>query len=296
MPEAAPALVEILFLALVFFTIALAFSAKKLVQALLGPLISLLHAIPVIGGALASPIEATYQAVDNACGFIVSKCEALVGASFHVLAKLMDKMWDLTVEQASALLHVAKLVGDHVYSVSGLRALVHGLERAYHGIEHGIKTLTKEYHGIDRRVGKLEHEIGAGIGADVVTQLHALEKDWHRFKTKQLPVIESGVAGIPGDISDAEKWVSDNFVSATKSGVTAALLAALAALGLSGLNCDSNPLKNNQNACGWWGDLADLLGLALTVEAALDFDTLVHTAQGVAGDTTTAIQDVFGLG
>lgn len=296
MPEAAPALVEILFLALVFFTIALAFSAKKLVQALLGPLISLLHAIPVVGGALASPIEATYQAVDNACGAIIAKCEALVGASFHVLAKLMDKMWSLTVEQASGLVHLARLIGDHVYSISGLRALVHGLERTFRGIEHGVKTLTKEYHGIDRRVHRLEGEVGAGIGADVVTQLHVLEKDWQRFKTKQLPGIEAGVAGVPGEIAGAEKWVSDNFVAATRSGVTAALLTALAALGLSGLNCDSNPLKNNRNACGWWGDLADLLGLAVALEAALDFDTLVHTAQDVAGETTTAIQDVFGLG
>lgn len=295
MPEVAPALVEILFLALVFFTIALAFSAQKISEALLGGIIRFLEAIPLIGAGLAGPFKAVEQAVSSACGAIVAKCEALVGASFHVLARFTDWLWRQTVAEAAALLHVAKLVGDHVYALTGLRALVHRLEKVYHGIEHGVKTLTKEYHGIDRRLHKLERELAGGIGADVIAQLHGLEKEWRTFKTKELPGIEAGVAGIPTDIQNVESWASKQFVSASEAGVTAALVTALAALGLSGLNCESNPLKNNRNACGLWGDLADLLGLALALGLALDFETFVHDAQAATEVTVGAVEAFVGL-
>lgn len=296
MPEVAPALAEILFLALVFFTIALAFSAKKIVQALLGPLISVLHSIPVIGGALASPIEATYQAVDNACGVIVQKCEALVGASFHVLAKLMDWLWRITVEQASALLHIAKIVGDHVAGITGLSALVHRLEKVWHGIEHGVKTLTKEYHGIDRRLHKLEHELAAGIGNDVRLEVASLDRELHKLRTKVIPKIESEAQTAEADVTALGQYVKDHYLSSATADVEAAVAVGLAALGLGGLRCDSNPWKNNRNACGLWGDLADLLGLALALGFALDFETFVHDAQAAIEATVGAVEAFVGLG
>lgn len=295
MPEAAPALVEILFLALVFFTIALAFSAKKIVQALLGPLISVLHSIPVIGGALASPIEATYQAVDYACGVVVSKCEALVGASFHVLAKLMDWAWRLTVEQASVLLHLARLIGDHVYTITGLRAAVHRLERVWHGIEHGVKTLTKEYHGIDRRLHKLEHELAAGIGNDVRLEVGKLDRELHRVTTKVIPRVEGEARAAEQEVTALGQYVKDHYLTNTAADIEAAVAIGLAALGLGGLRCNSNPWKNNPNACGLWGDLADLLGLALALGVALDFETFVHDAQAATEATVGAVEAFVGL-
>lgn len=289
------ALPEILFLALVFFTIALAFSAKKLTQALLGPLISVLHAIPVIGGALASPLEATYQAIDNACGWIVSKCEALVGSSFHLLARLLDWEWRQLVEQASALLHIAKIVGGHVYSISGLRAVVHRLEKAYHGIEHGVKTLTKEYHGIEHRLHKLEHELAAGIGNDVRLHVASLDRELHKLRTKVIPKIESEAQAAEADVTALGKYVADNYLSNTTADIEAAVAVGLAALGLGGLRCNSNPWKNNPGACGLWGDLADLLGLALALGVALDFETFVHEAQAATEVTAEAVKAFAGL-
>lgn len=295
MPEAAPALVEIVFLALVFFTIALAFSANKLVQALLGPLISAIKAIPVVGGRLASPLEATAQAVASACGTLVSKCEALVGASFHVLARLTDWLWRQTVAEAAALLHIAKLVGNGVYSLSGLRAAVHRLERVWRGIEHGVKRLEKRWQGIEHRVHRLEHELAGGIGNDVRAEVGKLDRQLHRLRTRVIPKIEREAQAAEADVSALGQYVRDNYLSNAEADIEAAVAIGLAALGLGGLRCNSNPWKNNPNACGLWGDLADLLGLALALGVALDFETFVHDAQAATEATAGAVKAVVGL-
>ena len=295
MPEAAPALVEILFLALVFLTLAFAFAAKQLSHALLGGIVSFLESIPVIGHSLAAPFNAVEQAVTSACGAVVSKCEALVGSSFHVFARFTDWLWHDLVAQATALLHVAKLVGNGVYGMTGLRALVHRLERTYHGIEHGVKTLTKEYHGIDRRVHRLEHELAAGIGNDVRVRVAGLEHELHRLRTRTIPAIEGEAARAEADVTALGKYIADNYVSNATTDIEAAVAVGLAALGLGGLRCNSNPWKGNPNACGLWGDLADLLGLALALGLALDFTTFVHDCQGLTEATAGAVEAAVGL-
>jgi hypothetical protein len=296
MPEAAPALVEIVFLALVFFTIALAFSANKITQALLGPIVSVLESIPIIGGKLAAPLKATGQAVANACGALISKCEALVGSSFHVLARLMDWLWKQTVGEAAALLHVAKLVGNGIYSVSGLRAAVHRLERVWHGIEHGVKSLERRWHGIEHRVHRLEHELAAGIGNDVRVEVGKLDRELHRLRTRVIPKIESEAQAAEADVAALGKYVRDHYLANTEAELEAAVAIGLAALGLGGLRCNSNPWKNNKSACGLWGDLSDLLGLALALGVALDFETFVRDAQAATEATVGAVESFVGLG
>lgn len=295
MPEAAPALVEILFLALVFFTIALAFSAKKISQALLGGIVSFLESIPVIGHGLAGPFKAVEQVVTNACGLIVAKCEALVGASFHVFARFTDWLWRDMVAQATALLHVAKLVGNGVYSITGLRTLVHRLEKVWHGIEHGVKTLTKRVHGIDRRLHRLERELAAGIGNDVRVRVAGLEHELHKLTTKTIPRIKKEAQTAEADITALGKYIADHYVSNATTDIEAAVAVGLAALGLGGLRCNSNPWKDNPNPCGLWGDLADLLGLALALGLALDFETFVHDVQNLTETTVGAVEAAVGL-
>jgi hypothetical protein len=267
MPEVAPALVEILFLALVFFTLALAFSAQKISQALLGGIIAFLEAIPLIGHGLAGPFRAVDQAVASACGAIVSKCEALVGASFHVFARFTDWLWRQTVAEAAALLHVARLVGDHVYSVSGLRTIVHRLEKVWHGIEHGVRTLTKQYHGIEHRVHKLEHELAAGIGNDVRSEVGSLRRTLHRVTTKTIPRIESEAQAAEADVTALGEYIRTHYLSSATDAVTAAVVVALGALGLGGLRCSTLLGSLSKRGCGLWKGLEDLLGLLIDAVA-----------------------------
>lgn len=295
MPEAAPALVEIVFLALVLFTIALAFSARKITQALFGWLIAALETIPLIGGKLAGPFKTVEQAVTNACGEIVSKCEAMVGASFHVLANVMDWLWKQTVAQAAASLHIAQLLATTVYSLSGLKAIVHRLEQTWHGIEHGVKTLTKQYHGIEHRVSKLERELSRGIGHDVRSSLDTLERDVNKLTAKTIPAISGEAAKAEADVTALGQYVKDHYLSNATADLEAAVALGLTALGLGGLRCNSNPFKDNPNACGMWTDFADLLGLALALGVAVDFNAFVGECQAIVGDTVGAVEAVAGL-
>jgi hypothetical protein len=166
----------------------------------------------------------------------------------------------------------------------------------YHGIEHGVKTLTKEYHGIDRRVHRLEHELAAGIGNDVRVEVGKLDRELHKLRTRVIPKIESEAQAAEADVTALGTYVRDNYLSNAETDIEAAVAIGLAALGLGGLRCNSNPWKNNPNACGLWGDLADLLGLALALGVALDFETFVHEAQAATEATVGAVEAFVGLG
>ncbi len=265
MGAALEALPEILFLALVFFSLALAFSAKALSHALLGGIVAALETIPLIGSSLAGPFRAVDQAIGDACGAIVSKCEALVGASFHVFARLLDWEWRQIVGEAAALLHVARLVGNGIYSVTGLRTIVHQLEKVWHGIEHGVKTLTKDFHRLEGRVKTLEREIAGGIGHDLRIHIKALEK-WEAVAKAQLAADAKAITQtLPAELTQLENFIKAipgvSYLDWAAGIVTAALGVEIFRL----FRCSSllNSAKNR--GCGLWNGLEDLLGLFVDV-------------------------------
>lgn len=94
---------------------------------------------------------------------------------------------------------------------------------------------------------------------------------------------------------NAWDWIKSQKYLAVTGAFIAAVTAALSAIGLDWLFCKQNPISSSKTPCNAWQDLADLLGLALAIEAALNFDDLVHTAQDAAEVAATGIMDVFGL-
>ena len=283
---------ELAALALMFFALALALSGKQIVESLQRALAG----VPVIGGAIAAILSPVVHALAWAAGQIERGVDAVVGASLHLMAKTVEWYWHQWVQATRTLWMVAKVAAHALHLHAGVSALVHLVERTVHGIEHGVRDLRRLWHGIEHRVKNLERSLGQGIGHDVITQLHALQHEWGRFRTKELPGIEAGVQGIPKDIADLKTWAEGQFVSNTDTALATAVAVGLGALGLGGLRCDSNPFRNNRGACGLWGDLSDILGLAIFAATALDFETLVHEAQDAAEVTTVAVKDVFGLG
>ena len=290
MPIVAP-LVALDVLVLCLWAIALAL-AIAVVMKNVGKVLS---GIPAIGGALAGAMNAVAQVITNAAGTLEKGVDHLIGAAWHQLARYMDKLWSEIEHHGVAILEGATLIGLLVHAYHAVKALAHTLEREWHGIEHGVKDIEKKLKSIDKMLKKLAPLIGLGIGADLITHLIRMLKEWLHFKNKTLPGIQSGVAGIPKEIADAEKWVSDNFVSNATTDLEAAVAVGLAALGLSGLSCDSNPFKNNKNACGLWGDLGDILGLLAATLAVLNFEDLVKEMQALEEVTVTGLHDVLNM-
>jgi hypothetical protein len=123
-----------------------------------------------------------------------------------------------------------------------------------------------------------------------------LDRELHKLRTRVIPKIESEAQAAEADVTALGTYVRDNYLSNAETDIEAAVAIGLAALGLGGLRCNSNPWKNNPNACGLWGDLADLLGLALALGVALDFETFVHEAQAATEATVGAVEAFVGLG
>jgi phage-related protein len=285
-------LVELGILALVLWVVATALA----IALIMDKLSAVLDGVPWIGGKLSGAVKSMAQIITNAAGTLESGIDKLIGASWHLLARYMDKLWHHIESQAAITARVAEHVGNLIYNHSGLSALVHRLAKAYHGIEHGIKTLTREYHGIERRVHALEKRIGKGIGHDLRAHLKALERRLGKVETQVIPAVESAETALANDISALGEYVRSNFVSVATDAVTAAVVVALGALGLGGLRCNSllNSLKNR--GCGLWNGLEDLLGLFVDVAiftnvcAVLDF--LSPFVSDVAGPIVTALTDI----
>lgn len=294
MPEIA--LPELIFYALMFFVLALAFTARKITQALLGGIIAFLQAVPVIGSGLAAPFKAVEQAVVNACGAIENGCDSLMGAAWHATARLLDWTWRELRSHAGAIAAITPIVGSLVAAYHALRALVHSAVSGVSGVLPRVKSLEREYHGIERDVRTLEREVGKGIGADVLPRIRSLEREVGTIESQVIPRVESAEQALQNDITQLGEYVRANFVSTATDAVAAAVAVALSALGLGGLRCASFGRFLNKYACGLGGLLDSLLQLmiaAIVLESVCDFLPLIEDAFGaVAGPMVHLLNEV----
>lgn len=288
-------LLELSPLVLLVIALGLAIIATVIVKALFGPLISALQAIPLIGGKLASPLEAIARALTGALGSVEGGIDKIIGASWHLLSKQWDWAWREIRRHGVGLAESATMLGTLIGAYHLLRRLVHGIHTTVDAHSGAVKTLEKEYHGIEHRVKVLEREIGKGIGHDLRTRVAGLEDELGKVEGKVIPSLRS-LAGTAE--ADAQRALADFRSIPFPAGVKTwaeAIAAGITALGLGWLRCDANPFNNNRNACNLWGDLAGLLGLVTAILAVEDFDTLVHEMQSVEEVTIAAAKDFFGI-
>jgi hypothetical protein len=289
------ALLELGPLLLGLVCLALATILTVLVYALFHPLIAALQAIPVIGGRLAGPFKAIESAVLRALGAAEHKVDALIGWSWHLLAKQANWLWREVKRHGLVALQVATLTYSIVDAYHRLRHLVHSIRHVTTASSGAIKRLEKEYHGIEHRVKSLERAIAKGIGHDLRIRVAGLEEELGRVEGKTIPAIRSRVASVEHDIGSLRKWVTDNVPLIGTAAFAGAVAWALSNLGLGWLRCNSNPFNNNKRACGLWDDLAGLLGLATLALAATDFEELVKAMQEVEDDVTKGLYELLNL-
>lgn len=281
---------ELAALALALFCLALALAATVIVKAL----ISSMGGVPLLGRVIGAVLSPVAHALSWAAGQLEAGVDAILGATLHSLAKVIEWTLDYYKAEASALRIVAGLVGRGIYDVSGLRSLVHRLEKVWHGIEHGVRDLTRDFHRLSHKVDVIEHELTKGIGDDVLPRLRHLERELGHVENQVIPGIRSAADAAEADVSELAKYIADNFVTDAQLATEATAAAILAAAGLSWLRCNSNPFNGNRNACGLWGDLANLLALAILDVAALaSLYELIGIAQNVTPTITGLASDLL---
>lgn len=285
-----PAVVDLTVLALMLVALALALIAKKLIHAILGGLISALQAIPLIGGKLASPLEAAESAITNAMGGVVGGIEKGIGKSWHLQARLMDWLWREIRSHGAALLAITTPLGAILETYRGIRSLVHHLTHSNSLRASQVKHLTRELHGIEHRLKHLEHDVAKGIGDDVLPRIKSLDREVHKVTHETIPAIRAAEDADAISIGRLWDWVRQHVAMPGSAAFTRAVAVALSALGLGWLRCNSNPFNNNRNACGLWGDLAHLLEIAaIPLEIASIYE-LIGVAQTVAEDVTKGVE------
>lgn len=277
------------------FALALAFVLEDMIK----NVANVVRGIQVVGGYLAGALDAIARAISAALGAIEHGIDSLIGATWHLFANYLDRTFSQLEAYSALIAHLASIVGNEIYNVSGLRGLVHGLERAFHGIEAGVRELTKEFHGIERRVVKLENDVAKGIGSDVLPRIRTLEREVAHVEGRVIPAVESAETALANDVTALGEYVRANFLSSATDAITAAVVVALTALGLNGLRCNSllNSLKNR--GCGLWSGLEDLLGLFTDLVVFTDVCavlTLLEDAAGIVLPPLVALLTDINLG
>lgn len=284
---------DLIVLALMFFALALALLSKKAVEAILGGLIAVLQAIPVIGGKLASPLVAAERAVSSAMGDVVAGIEKGIGKAWHLQARLLDWAWRELKDHGLALLLIATPLGQLLTLYRAVRSYVHGLTHANHLRASQVKTMEHELHGIEVKLRHLERDISKGIGEDVLPRLRSLDRELHKVTHDTIPAIQAAEGTDAIGIGHLWDWVKRNVAIPGTAAFAGAVAVALSALGLGWLRCNSNPFNNNRNACGLWGDLADLLAIAaIPLEIAALYE-LIGVAQGVTEGITQGVEQLL---
>lgn len=276
-------------LALAIFALAMAQSGQKLTESLQ----QIASGIPVIGGGLSAMLRQLEHALAWAAGQLYQGLDAMLGAVFGAVAKMLEWTFQSYKGMAVALLHTAQWGAAKLDGVDALRARTATLEREYHGLEHGVKTLNREYHGIDRELRKIERELGKGIGNDVRVQIKALEREVTGIEKRVIPNLRTGIQTAEGETTQLQNFIKA--IPGTRYLDWAAGIVT-AAVGLEIFNlfkCPSllNSAKNR--GCGLWNGLEDILSLFFDAGILIDLCKIIPTAVTLFGEVEQPLTDLI---
>lgn len=273
MPAALP-LLEIGVLLVALLAIALAQQINNIMRAV-GDLV---RGIWLVGETIADGVDAVARGIAYVLGKAEAGVDAAIGASWHLLARYLDRLWGQLERAAIGYLQLAQLVARLVYSHSGLRSLVHRLEQAWHGIEHGIRTLERKFHGIDARVRDLTRDITKGIGHDLRIGLRDLKARVRGVEHTIDVTIPRAIDHAEGRITSLRDFIKAIPGTSYLEWVGGIVAAGLAAIGMSWIVCRNRDGVNGRKGCDLWDDIGGVLLAAGVFGAALDFRDIVEAA------------------
>ena len=261
-------------LGLALFCLALALAATIIVEALK----NYMGGVPIIGKVIGSILNPVIHALSWAAGQLETGVDAILGATFHTLAKVLEWTFDYYKSQASLLLQLAHLVGNHIPVLSGIQAEQRVLQKEYKGIEHGIKTLNREYHGIEGQIGLLQGQIYGLNEKGLRKHLRVLDREIAGIDTKIKDVVLPGINTAEGEVTQL-----GNFIKAIPGTRYLDWVAGLvaAAVGIEIVNLlKCTFLRNlwNKRGCGLWNGLEGLLALFIDTLILVDLCAILPEA------------------
>ncbi len=255
-PEAAPALLDALpplfVLAGCLFALGLIKLLDAFVRALFGFLIHTLNGIPFVsvGSTLLHAVE---SAITEALGAAEVKLDSTVGASFHKLARIADKL--------------GRELWNKSQLIFGLAALIVTLLDFANAQKLWNSLVGKQQATLAPRIARVERHAHAETKAVAATATHAAHVAHATAATGTL-VWEPDIAklrhrtrAIEDSLGRAWHWIRAHPLVLAESAAVAVVTAALGRLGLRWLRC-SKWSKLGPRVCGLPTSLfEDLLGL-----------------------------------
>lgn len=289
--EGAPALalVALSFLVLYVLCIALAHA----IVALLQWVANFLRSLPGIGGTVAGWMEGIAKAIAHAAGGLAGGVDKMIGGAWHLLSNYVDKALNQLIEHSAVLLHLAEIVGNGLYAVSGLRAFVRSISYVAHTALHLADKLQREYQGIEAKVRTIEHEIGAGIGNDVRTSVDHLLK-WEKVAKGELATLEGELGkAVDVPLTDLEHFLGVKPLTKYLDWAAGIVTAAVGLEAFNLLKCGF--LRNlwNNRGCGLWQGLDDILGLLFDAVLFADLCELLPQAVTLFGEFEAPLTELI---
>jgi len=254
---------------------------------------SILAGVPWVGGKLSDAVKSMAKAITNAAGTLEHGIDSAIGAAWHALSRYVDHLFNQFVAHSSLILHLAEVVGKHVYSISGLRAFVKSIAYVAHAALHLANKLERQYHGIEHRVKTIEREIGAGIGADVLPRIKTLEREVTGIEQGVIPDLRAGIKTAEGEVTQLENFIKA--IPGTRYLDWAAGIVT-AALGLEVWNLLRCTFLRNlwgNRGCGLWQGLDDLLGLLFDAVLFVDLCNMLPLVEGLFAEFEAPLVDLI---
>ena len=267
MPVELPAFLEVLSPLIQLCGLIVALSAIALlawvVKNFLQALASWLSFLPGIGGVAQSVVTSVEQAISNGLGHAIAGIESQIGKQWHNLARLAHMVWQAHVAVAENLWNLAQEF-YHAVPLSDFTKLLHRFESHVAQI---TRTITQEATRVIHRTEVKVESVAHGVYPRLRAAEHAIEVT--------IPKEIKSARALAREAEDGVARLWDRVRSLpTTADVTAAVTAAIAALGLVGLDllkCAESANIFSKRGCGLWSLLDDALGLIfdLTVVASI---------------------------
>lgn len=215
--------------------------------------------VQFIAGPVATRIE---NAISHWVGNLIQPVDHAVGTTFHAVARVLDWTGDTLVDGSGFALSVAGALGDAA-SLSDVRRALQEALGAIHTVEHDAEVALRRAEAAEKAA---VHSVAQGVYPRLRTLEHEVTREIPREIKSARDLARSAEDGV------IRLWQKVRSLPTTADIVTA-VAAAIAALGLSGLDllkCSEAGSMFNRRGCGLWNALEDVL--ALLADAVIFFD------------------------
>ena len=271
MPFAIPQL-DILLIGLVALAVCLLVVAFA--KAFFGVAGTLLGKLPVVGGWLDATAHRIEQRITNTFGGFALKVEGVIGASWHGLARIVDRIGHDLAAHAGLLATIAQFIPG-VGLLSGLYRLVQDARYLIGRLAHAIV-------GIGHDLGTRVKVIERGIGADVLPRIRHLEHEVTHTIEHDIASLRARDKALAREYDHLYRWMRSHPWTIVTDAFVGAVAIALARLGLSWIRCPSLGRLGKRFGCAPWTLLEDLLAASLTAFAVADLCTFANVAMDTA--------------